>query len=86
MKPTNHLSKVASIKIVLNKGITLSQLTVVPIRNKFNTEFSSVNHVKIGKPNPKLVFPIHITMIINIVIFILNWFIIIILEWLYIDT
>ena len=71
---------------MLNTGITPSKLMVFPIRNKFNTEFPSVSHVKITKPNPRLVFPFHSTMIINIVIVILNWFIIIILEWLYIDT
>ena len=58
----------------------LSRQTVVLIRNEFNTKLSLVSHIKISKPKPKPVFPFHIIIINIVVIFILNWFIIIILE------
>ena len=52
--------------------MTPRQLTVVPIRKKFNTEFLSVSYVKITKPKAKLKFLLHIITIIDIVIIILN--------------
>ena len=65
---------------MLDAGMIPSRLTSNPIRHEFNTEFSLVSHVKISKTKPKLLFPFHIVIIINVAILIINCFIIIILK------